>query len=239
MKLSEVFTQLAYGELAQLAVVNEDGDGIAPTKQGQIVAHVNLGLTALYKRFLLKQGRVSIQLVQGVSTYPLNPESDTVFIESVDSPDFLNDVFKIERVYTEGGVEFSLNDESDPYSCTTPSLSVLKIPYSVVNQTEGLPEDLKTSWVDVVYRANHPKIVYTGTNFNPARVEVELPMSHLEALLLYVASRVNNPIGMVNEFNAGNNFYAKYEKACMDLEIQNIRVDQGKQNNRLVTNGWV
>jgi hypothetical protein len=44
---------------------------------------------------------------------------------------------------------------------------------------------------------------------------------------------------MVNEFNAGNNFYAKYEKACMDLEIQNIRVDQGKQSNRLVSNGWV
>jgi hypothetical protein len=239
MKLSEVFTQLAYGELSQLAVVNEDGDGIATTKQGQIVAHVNLGLAALYKRFLLKEGRVSIQLVQGVSTYPLNSESDTVFIESVDSPEFLNDVFKVERVYTEGGVEFSLNDESDPYSCTTPSLNTLKIPYTVVNQTEGLPEDLKTSTVDVVYRANHPKIVYTGANFNPARVEVELPMSHLEALLLYVASRVNNPIGMVNEFNAGNNFYAKYEKACMDLEIQNIRVDQGKQSNRLVSNGWV
>lgn len=239
MKLSEVFSQLAYGELSQLGVVNDDGDGIAPGKYGQMVSHVNLGLSALYKRFPLKEGRVAITLVNGIASYPLFTDSDTLFIESLDSPEFLNDVLKIEKVYTAGGVELGLNDESDKYACFTPSLTVLKVPYAVVNQESGLPQDLITPTLEIVYRANHPKIVYSGASFNPARVEVELPSSHLEPLLLFVASRVNNPVGMTNEFHAGNSYYAKYEKACQDLELRNITVDQGKQNERLYANGWV
>ena len=77
MKLSEIFSQLAYGELSQLGLVNATGDGIATDKQGQLVAHVNMGLLALYKRFLLKEGSVTIRLVTGRSTYPLNTEEDT------------------------------------------------------------------------------------------------------------------------------------------------------------------
>ena len=239
MKLSEVFTQLAYGELSQMGVVNETGDGILPAKYGQMVAHVNLGLTALYKRFLLKEGRVTIELVQGRATYPLDTNEDTVFVENDDSPEFLDDVFKIERVYTAGGTEFALNDESDAYSCFTPSLSVLRVPYDVVNKVVDLPEELRTDTLSVVYRSNHPKIVYKATGFNPERIDILLPMSHLEPLLLFVASRMNNPVGMTNEFHAGNSYAAKFEKACELLEVQNIRVDQGRQSSRLVANGWV
>ena len=239
MKLSEVFSQLAYGELSQLGVVNDNGDGILPAKYGQITAHVNLGLAALYKRFLLKEGRVTLSLVAGRSTYPLNTDEDTDFIEDADSPEFTNDVFKVERVYTSTGLELSLNDEADPYSCFTPSMAVLRVPYAIVNKEQDLPSYLLTDTVSVVYRANHPKIVFSGASFNPASVTVELPMTHLEPLLLYVASRVNNPIGMTNEFHAGNSYAAKYEKACQELEVHNLRIDQGKQNTRLVSNGWV
>ena len=239
MKLSEIFSQLAYGELSQLGLVNETGDGITPAKQGQLVAHVNMGLVALYKRFLLKEGRVTIQLVAGRSTYPLNTDEDTVFIENADSPEFLDDIHKIERVYTDKGLEMGLNDESEMYSCYTPSMNVLRVPYDVVNKVAGLPEELLTDTLIVVYRANHPKIVYTGASFKPSNIDIQLPVSHLEPLLLYVASRVNNPVGMTNEFHAGNSYYAKYEKACQELELHNIRVDQGRQNNRLHINGWV
>jgi len=239
MKLSDIFTQLAYGELSQMGVVNEEGDGILPTKYGQLVAHVNLGLTALYKRFLLKEGRVTIQLVPGRATYPLDTNEDTVFIENADSPEFLDDVFKIERIYTADGVEFALNDESDPYSCFTPSLSVLRVPYAVADKAMDVPEYLKTDTLHVVYRSNHPNILYTGASFNPKRIDILLPVSHLEPLLLYVASRMNNPVGMTNEFHAGNSYAAKYEKACEHLELHNIRVDQGRQNSRLEANGWV
>lgn len=239
MKLSEIFSQLAYGELSQLGLVNAAGDGIATDKQGQLVSHVNMGLLTLYKRFLLKEGSVTIRLVTGRSTYPLNTEEDTIFIENSDSPEFLDDIYKIERVYTDKGIEMGLNDESEQYSCSTPSMSVLSVPYAVVNKAADLPSKWITDTLKVVYRANHPKIVYTNTGFKPSNINVELPYSHLEPLLFYVASRVNNPIGMTNEFHAGNSYYAKYEKACQELEVHNIRIDQGSQNTRLVSNGWV
>lgn len=239
MKLSEVFTQLAYGELSQLDMVNDAGDGLDTARYGKMVAHVNLGLTALYKRFLLKEGRTTITLVPGRSTYSLSTADDTEFVESEESPDFADDIIKIERVYASSGAEFSLNDESDACSCFTPSMGVLRVPYDVVNKVSGVPDVLLTDTLLVVYRANHPKIVYSGATFNPARVDVELPLTHLEPLLLYVASRINNPIGMTNEFHAGNSYAAKYEKACQELEVHNIRIDQGKQNTRLVSNGWV
>mgnify|MGYP001241428314 CR=1 FL=1 len=239
MKLSEIFSQLAYGELSQLGLVNATGDGIATDKQGQLVAHVNMGLLALYKRFLLKEGSVTIRLVTGRSTYPLNTEEDTLFIENNDSPEFLDDIYKIERVYTDKGIELSLNDESEQYSCSTPSMSVLRVPYAVANKTTGLPSELVTDTLKIVYRASHPKIVYTPTGFKPSNINLELPYSHLEPLLFYVASRVNNPIGMTNEFHAGNSYYSKYEASCAALEQTNIKVDQGSQNTRLVSNGWV
>jgi len=239
MKLSEVFSQLAYGELVQLGVINETGDSILPSKYGQMVAHINLGLSALYKRFPLKESRVVIRLQKGKVTYLLNSEEDTLFIENTDSPEFIDDIHKIERVYTSAGVEFPLNDESSEYSCFTPSMTTLRVPYAVVNTSVDVHKDFITDNITIVYRAAHPKIIYKDTGFKPKDIEIELPSSHLEPLLLYVASRINNPIGMTNEFHAGNSYYAKYEKACQDLEIQNIRVDQGKQNNRLRANGWV
>ncbi len=66
-----------------------------------------------------------------------------------------------------------------------------------------------------------------------------MPYSHLEPLLYYVASRINNPIGMANEFHAGNSYAAKYEKSCQELEMVNLRVDQGSQNTKLRQKGFV
>lgn len=58
-------------------------------------------------------------------------------------------------------------------------------------------------------------------------------------LLYYVASRVHNSIGMTGEFNAGNNYSAKYEMSCQQLEQMNLRVDQDSQNSKLQRGSWV
>jgi hypothetical protein len=44
---------------------------------------------------------------------------------------------------------------------------------------------------------------------------------------------------MTNETNMGNTYYQKYEASCQQLEVSNLRVDQGSQNSRLYRNGWV
>ena len=247
MKLSEIFSQLTYGELSQISLGGGEQGEINESNYDRVLSHVNLGLTALYKRFPLKQGRLTIQLQQGRFSYPLSKAyavSNATSLEPVkyilDSEvPFIEDIHKVESVFTDKGWELGLNDESDPYAIATPSAQVLRIPASIVANSTDLPEPLKTATLEVVYRANHPTISQDSVGFDPISYEVELPYSHLEPLLLFVASRVNNPIGMTNEFHAGNSYAAKYEQACQQLEQFNLKVDQGSQNTRLQRNGWV
>lgn len=226
MTLQEVFDQLTYGELSQLSIGGAEGGGITEANWGKIIAHINLGLTALYKRFPLKEDRVSVPLVPGTLAY------STLTI----APSLL----KIERVLTDDGFELALNDAADMYSVTTPSASTMLVPADIVNQSVDLPDQYKTTGLMVVYRANHPKIVKSLGYFDPARVKLQLPDTHLEPLLLYVASRVHTPMGTGQfEGQIGNNYYGKYEASCQLIETSNLKVDQGSQSTRLRDNGWV
>jgi hypothetical protein len=248
MKLSEIFMQLTHGELSQLSLGGSEAGEISEANYPKIVSHVNLALTALYKRFPLKEGQLTVALQAGRSTYPLTSSyaaanrrsrESVKFILDTQAEPFENDIHKIERVYTDTGFELGLNDEADMYSCFTPTATTLRVPLAVVAESADLPQELKTTNLVVVYRANHPPITISLGLFEPERVEVDLPYSHLEPLLYYVASRVNNPTGMTNEFHAGNSYAAKYELSCAELERINLRVDQGSQNTRLERNGWV
>jgi hypothetical protein len=248
MKLSEIFAQLTYGELSQLSLGGAEQGVISEANHNQVLAHINLGLVALYKRFPIREGRLNLQLSAGRVTYSLkssfavsNRRSREVFRYILDSTaePFEDDIHKVERVLTASGHELGLNDESDEYGTFTPSSHFLRVPLAIANKSRDLPDALKTDKLEVVYRANHPVIVKGIGLFDPDRVEVELPYSHLEPLLLFVASRIHNPIGMGAEFNAGNNYAAKYEAACQQLEVHNLRVDQGSQNTRFQRGGWV
>lgn len=248
MKLQEVFDQLTHGELSQLSIGGNEAGVIAPANYNRLVPHVNLGLTALYKRFPLKEGRLILELQSGRTTYPIHSnyavssrtsrESVRYIKDSTAAP-FKDDIHKIERVYTDKGFEFGLNDEADVYGMFTPSATVLRVPADVAAQVIGLPDELKSPRVELVYRANHPLIIADGADLEPDVIELELPYSHLEPLLFYIASRVHTPTGMTNETNMGNTYFAKYEASCQQLEQVNLRVDQGGQADRISRNGWV
>lgn len=248
MKLSEIFNQLTYGELSQIHLGGADVGVIDETNYPKIMAHINLGLTALYKRFPIKEGRVKVVLSSGNYIYPIHSkyavnntastEATRFVLDTVAEP-FKDNILKIEKVLTDGKVELWLNNEADEYSCFTPTATTLRVPKEVVDWTTDYPEYLKTQYLELVYRANHLPISSDTLGFDPEQVEVELPYSHLEPLLLFVASRVHNPIGMDGGFNAGNNYAMKYEAACQQLELLNLRVDQGSQSSRLERNGWV
>lgn len=243
MKLQEIFDQLSGGEFSQLSIGGEDAGAINANNYSKVVNHVNLGLTALYKRFTLKEGRLDLQMQEGQFKYTLSSKyavngkrsQETVryILDTVDEP-FEDDIIKIEKVLDESGIELGLNDASDLLSVFTPSALVLQLP---TNPAED--KHLVVQKLTVVYRANHPKLVVGIGYFDPARIDVQLPDTHLEALLYHVASRVNNPIGMTNEFNAGNNYYAKYENACQELESRGLQVGVANVSTRLQRNGWI
>ena len=249
MNLQEIFDHLTYGELSQLSMGGGEAGVISEANYPRVLAHVNLGLTALYKRFPIKEARLIVQLTPGVTTYSITSKYAMYNTRSVEpvkylldtaAAPFVDDLLKIERVLTDSGYALSLNDESDVYAVSTPTASSLIVPAEIVAQDMDLPDQLKTDTLKLVYRANHPKIVRGLGPFEPARIRVQLPDSHLEPLLLFVASRATTPMG-TGQFEglAGNNYYAKYEAACQAIEILNLKVDNGSQNIRLQRGGWV
>jgi hypothetical protein len=248
MKMKEIFDQLTYGELSQLSIGGMEAGAITEANFEKILPHVNLGLTALYKRFPLKEGRVRIALQPGWFSYPIsskyamsNPRYPdyTKFIQDSAQNKFTDDILKIEKVYVSKGTELPLNDESDPYSVFTPSAAVLRVPGVLLTPPTNFPEELVTTTLDIVYRANHPLLGNALNFLDLGFAEVELPYTHLEPLLLFIASRVHTPTGMTNETNMGNTYAAKYEAACQEIETRNLRVDNFSQPDKILRNGWV
>lgn len=237
MKLSEILSQLTFGEFNQLAIGGAEKGKIDEKNYPAVISHINLGLTALFRRFPLKEGRVTLRPVPGQLVYPLDSKFAVSNVRSKETTRYLIDsatdkfdddtLIKVERVLDLSHTEVPLNVDHDPESCFTPAMNVIRIPTMAVDD------------LILVYRQNHPQIVVPSGYFDPTKVEVDLPYTHLEALLYFVASRAHNPVGMVNEFHKGNSYAAKYEAVCAELEYNNIKPDHGWENMRLPKGGWV
>lgn len=248
MKLSQLFEQLTSGELRQLKIGGAEEGEISETNYRAVTNHVVLGLTALYTRFNLKEGRCNVLIQDEQFTYPLQgkyavngPGNEVVrYIIDTEADPFEDVILKIEKVIAvDTNVEFPLNDSNSEYSVMTPTMDTIRLPTLVVEPTSELDPQLETTSVLVIFRANHPQIMPRLGFFDPQLTEIELPMSHVQALLYFVASRINNPIGMTNEFNAGNNYAAKYEMECKRLENEGMEINTTVTTNRAQRNGWV
>ena len=256
MTLDDIFQELTYGELSQLAVGGRDNEepAIAEEDRPQIIRHINTALTAIYKRFRLREKQVWVQLTEGKSGYVLDSKFRIANTGSSEPVKYLVDsefdvfddsLLKIEQVKafrTELGlplshqtpfIDLKLNEVGDQYSVRTPSLKTLLMPDSFGPHAKSLSQVL------VIYRACHPPIDQEMGLYAPMEVPIELPSTHLQALLFHVASRIMNPTGMVDEFNAGNTWYAKYEGEVKRLAEENIQIDNMQENTNFERQGFV
>lgn len=235
MNLQQVFDYLADGELSQVFMGIGDGGRVPVENYGKLISSINLGLTDLHRRFLLKERVLEVELVDALTKYYLKSEygesstssQPVKYIKDTSDP-FTDDLIKIERILDDEGVEIALNVVDDPCSIRTPDMTTLVV-----------PEELETQSLLVYYRANHPNLSTSQATTDPSLVEVNLPITHLQALLYFVASRVLNPVGMTNEFHEGNSYLAKYEAACAAIMNGGVLVDTQGDNTRLERNGWV
>lgn len=236
MKLQDIFDQLTFGELSQLSLTNE-GQGINEEDRKKVIRNITLGLTELHKRFLLKERFFDITLQKGKVVYTLvkrfaesniSSTEPVKYISDLNSP-FYDDLLKIEQVTDENGNKLTLNKSGNKYSLRTPAYNVLYIP----------PQETPITTVNVVYRADHPPLSEHAHLLPPFTVDIDLPGSHLQALLYFVASRILNPIGLVQEFHEGNNYTAKFEAAVQELKNTGFQIDTDFENNRFTTKGFV
>lgn len=215
MNLKTIFDQLSYGELKNVFLAeNSEGEGLDESRKKQLLVHINMGLTVLYTRFFLKEGNHVLNVLPDMYRYELAKE--------------LPDLLRIERIEDLGGNEYPVNVMGDGCSFHTPSARTLVV-----------PTGLKQTTFQLTYRANHPRLDDLSALYPADMIEVELPHTHLEPLLLYIASRVHNPIGMTETFHEGNNYAAKFEAACQQLERTNYAIDQTEVDERFQTGGWV
>ena len=257
MTLQDLFDELTYGELSQLAIGGRLDSGepeISEADREGLILHINSALTALYSRFRLREKSVRVELTQDKSTYVLhsrfsrrNTRSTELVKYLIDTGDdeFDDQVLKIESVEALRAElnmpehpsklwhVLQLNEAMNPYAVRTPSPNTLLIPDSFG------PDKVTPKTLRVNYRANHPPIdKYRGVAA-PTAVTIELPKTHWQALLFLVASRVTNPSGMNQEFHAGNSWYAKYDSECKTLENQNMQIDNMGQTTHFERQGFV
>ena len=247
MKLSYLFELLTQGELSQVFVGGESTGQILEKNYRSMGNNVFLGLTALYKRFNLKFDTLEVQLIEGRYTYPLlqrfavndqYSKEPVRFILDQPTDKFKGDVLKVWGVQTDSKNGLVMNDYMDGCAIITPALNVIRVPMDIVDKGNDLPDYFKTDKLYVEYVANHAQFVPSVGYFDPQLTEIELPESHVQALLYYVASRVSNPIGMSQEFNAGNNWAARYEQECRRLEDDGNQVQLSGQIDVIRRGGW-
>lgn len=232
MTLSDIFDQLAYGEFNKI-FLGESG-AIPQASWNRIIAHINLGLTELYKRFDLKQVELPVTIVAGTLDYDLKGAGDFIEILHVFNSDNVeiplnNRVTAINKEWNARQATVDRVHTNDP--------SVLSV------NPQMLPQVLT-----VVYKAGHPTIPKIDDadldGFDLTGVQIDLPVTYLEALLYFVASRVFNPMdqGSVanrQPFHSGNNYYSKYEAACAQLMIRGLDISENLDTGLFQQKGFI
>jgi hypothetical protein len=227
MTLQDIYDQLSYGELRMLALGSDldNDEGMPEESFKKLFPSIQLALTALHTKFLLREGTEVVPLALPQVSYIIKPTK--------------KDMLRIERVYgtyLAQEYEIPLNELDAPDSIRTSSTDTLLIP----DDTERAPWLLETTELKVVYRQNHPLIKSYLANASPLITEIFLPATHLEPLLFHVASRMHNPLGMdPGAMHEGNNYMQKFEAKCQELKDAGFQITSEAVNDRLERNGWV
>jgi len=247
MLLSDLFDQLTYGELSQLELGGVDDEGIMADDHKRIIPHINLGLTEIYKRFLINTKEVHINCFDHIETYILdskyavsNTESTEQYKYISDSrfEPFIDDVLKIERVFNEDGQELHLN-ETDQYIIQTETFQRSRKAWSVQTpnyNTIQIPYPMETNALLVEYRADHEKIKVK--DLNPETTEIHIPSHLLQSLLLFIAARAYSSLGGESAQD-GMLYMQKFEASIVQVKTEGLINMDNTTNQRLEVSGWV
>jgi len=229
MTLQDLITTLTNGELVQIRIDIDAGD------QPQLIRYISMGLTELYTRFPLKDREVFVQQYDDITLYKLSSEYAITNTESTATPKyvidnaspFTDDIIRVDAAYNEAGVELPINDYSDAES----------IMMSAYNEVQ-VPRPVGTNSMSFVYRANHPAL--DPNVVDPSTVTIELPVSHLTALIFYVGFRYHS-FDMTQDAQAVSMaYYQKYIAETQMLEKLNVLNDSDTDTNiKLIQGGWV
>jgi len=248
MKLDTIFKQLKNGELSQLYAMHYEEGELPKEKKEAILTHINTALTALHKRFFLREDRVVINLQPDQFQYVLDSRFAQSNTRSKEPVKYLNDtgnpfkdnVIQIEQLLDVNGDEVPLNNEGLMTAIRTPNHKTLVLPPKMVGHpSEGEHLLDYSPTLTVVYRGNHPALEERLAMYPEERVEVDLPDVYMEPLLYFIAGRMMSPLGARDGYHPGNNYAAMYERACQQLENEGYTMTGTEPTYNFNSAGWV
>lgn len=234
MNLEYIINHLKDGELNQANLGFDTEDGVNSNNLGKVINYINSGLVSLYTRFNLKTKEVKVEYNPSINQYFLKVEhavsntSSTLpkYILDADFP-FSNDVLQIQKVTSEDElVIFPLNDSSKPDSVILTGFNSFKLP----------PQEDRFVFT-VHYRATPSKLQTEGKCLLDQ--EVDLPLSHLQALGYYVAHRYYSSRGGMESLNESQVYMNKYLMECEFLTTNGVYKQDNTATTNFERNGWV
>lgn len=234
MLLQDLYRDLSYGELSNLAMSN-DGDGtIQEAQQPKIVRYTNEGLLALYSKFILLEKDLLIEQYEHITNYHLlkrfsqqgyDPESeDYPYIIDLNREPFSEDVLKILAVYDSCGYARPINDNERADSLFSPQAKILQVPNPVAGEA-----------LSVLYQARHPELLVSEPEG-----EIILPDVLKGALTAFVAYKVYSHMNTENSSAKAQEHYMIYENICTNVvEMDMVSTSTSTTNSRFEKNGWI
>ena len=233
MELHDLYTELSYGELSNLAMAEAVPGEIRDKDKPKVTMAANEALLRLHSRFILKQNDVVFQMFSHITNYHLKSRFSHLTEPRVqpypyimDSPRerFEDDVIKVLEVWSSYGRSIPLNDAEQPFSVFTPQLNVVQVP----NPMDGAA-------LSVVYQARHAKLVHTDLE-----QAIELPDVLYGALRAYTAYKVYSQINTQEAGAKAMEHMEVYEAICVEIEEGDL-VDNSVSttNTRFEKRGWV
>lgn len=232
MLLSQVLEQLKYGELRHLKL----GDLESDNERKTVISAINLGLIELHKRFYLIAKQVLLETQENVYEYRLDEVLSATNNLNVTPHDYLstsfnsiynNDLLKVERIFDEDNEELPLNNDTEESSFFTPQYNIIRVPL-----------DYPPKKAIVEYRAYPETLPIDEDNLNCEEIDIPLPTTLLEPLLLFVSHRLGRNLNP-DQLKEAMNYFQLYENSCKRIENMGYQITFRRTNEKLDNRGWV
>lgn len=234
MLLSEIFEQLAYGELANTILGGDDQQETIPSdKYIKVIPAINAALDALHARFELRTNSVLLMQSADTTEYTLSRKfaytnnlstASFKYLRDTNEKPFIDDVIRIDRIVDSEGCPVYINDESKCSSVYLPMFDTIEFPKT----SEG-------ALFNVIYQAKHPKLIMTGDVLNQL---VNIPVAYLDALLAYVGYRIYKNRKSLTSESPSNNYYGIYQAECARFENKSP-INTISSTKQVGDSGWV
>ena len=238
--LQEFFNTLSSGEFSSIAIGNSVLGSITEKSYPKIVNNMNLGLIEIYKRFTLKEKRITLYEQTDLTQYFIRSDyfsasiarvnDNAYLIDNVLEP-FEDDLIRITEAYDADDNVIHINDKR--YTET----GIFTTSFDTIRLTPADPLRVIT----LVYLASYPKIIIED-GFDPNEIELYFPNWIQEPLLYYIAARIfqgKSSKAAEGERSLYTTFLYQYEASCKKIELLGLADVSGEISTNFVTNGWV